>query len=277
MRPVPFLAAAALALWAGPAAAQTTCDPSLQTTWCEGNDMAFCDEAGTVQTLPCSDLSATCGTVDGMGVCVVPAGGTCAYDDGQGGVLVFPCGSGGVKSSSMGCDYVDGCVTGVSACQAGSTTGGCAGDRLVAGCGPYDQPILFDCASEGGACELSRCVMPAYSECDDGLFVCEDGSTCEGATSTAAGTCFPDDGDVDEPIDEPIDEPVDDEPADPKDTGSTGAGPVGDDDDRDRRSARRDALRDPARGFSCASVQGAAPSALFLLAVVALRRRRGGP
>jgi hypothetical protein len=174
-------------------------------SYCDGVTIVSCNGRNSIGTLDCSDLTGanpTNGTCYDFGEaagawCVVGVGGLCAYAGGSGETITTACGNNGAPSASMGCDYVDGCVSGVSACTpATSFTPYCTGQRVVVACSDFGvmaQPLTIDCGSEGlgsATCADGHCLQgTAGGPCLPGLVECGEPQVCSSQDPAAWGTC----------------------------------------------------------------------------------------
>ena len=173
---------------------------------CEGSVLAYCDASNQITRIDCATEYFPADVVGGSCVlisneygfdCAAPTGESCLYQDPNGQPMPTFC-----ANATDGCvadvNGTDGftCRPGIPSCSASaaSQSATCQGDLLYLSCLPGDQPLAFDCSSNGGTCADGACQAPIGESCDGIVIQCGDGLTCDGATQTTNGTCI----DVDE-------------------------------------------------------------------------------
>jgi hypothetical protein len=165
---------------------------------CQGNTAVWCDE-GTLGRVDCTGFvpegnTGTCEFInDDFGFWCTTAENDPCYFTGDDGPVTFLCA--GDDPACVLSTEGSACLTNIGTCS--DDDEGCYDDtNILLGCG-QEQPILYNCDSNGGTCDDGGddpiCVdIPEAEECIDGLLECADGLACEGQTDTEPGTCVED-------------------------------------------------------------------------------------
>ena len=173
---------------------------------CNGTVLEYCNGSNELTRIDCATeyfpaevVGASCVFVsnDYGFDCASPTGSTCVYQDQEGQPMPTFCandGDGCVSDITGNEGFT--CRSGLASCDSNGAnqTATCEGNLLYLSCLPGDQPLAFDCSSNGGTCAAGACQAPINESCDGTVVQCLDGLTCAGATTTTTGTCV----DVDE-------------------------------------------------------------------------------
>jgi hypothetical protein len=177
---------------------------------CSGDSLVACTGTTESSALDCTNLTGS-DPVNGScydgpssdATCILSSGDICAYNGADDTTYVFPCGTSGGPSASMGCDWANGCGTGLGTCTvptSGSFAQRCSGGNLILNCldqAGVAQPFGLRCAdadpNNSPTCDSGASVCrqaAAGGACQPGVLECFAGSTCS-ATAGTWGTCSP--------------------------------------------------------------------------------------
>ena len=145
---------------------------------CDDNVLIYCDLDGNMVSQECSE-NQTCSLIDhefGFD-CAVHENNSCH----NGEHLLFCAGnnSGCLFQNSDEEDlWVTSCVSDIGSCFQGDfETPVCEDHYLYVLCN-RGQPVIFDCATDGGVCRNQSCYVPSNALCDNELFKCNGDLTC---------------------------------------------------------------------------------------------------
>lgn len=169
---------------------------------CDGNVLSYCNGNDTRVTVDCPTeflpevgTGASCVLVDSdFGYdCAFPTGETCLQQTDQNSIPIS------CSNDNDGCilDVVNNanfvCTANVPTCTPAAAnevfTPTCGGDFLFVACLAGSQPLGYDCAANTGVCTDGACRVAPNGFCDEAIYRCEAGLTCQGLTAEVYGRC----------------------------------------------------------------------------------------